>query len=83
MEPLLDVISVVPQEDCTLLLTFENNERRIMVPYLGKKPYLRLKNLPLFVKTRMISAAKAVCCSGCGWAAPCMWSARRKMNIWL
>ena len=52
MELLLDVISVLPQKDCTLLLTFENNEQRIfdMVPYLGKKPYLKLKNLPLFMK---------------------------------
>lgn len=52
LEPLLDVISVAPQKNGTLLLTFENSERRIfdMVPYLGKKPYLRLKNLPLFMK---------------------------------
>ncbi len=52
MQPLLDVISVAPQTDCTLLLTFENNERRIfdMVPYLEKKPFYRLKKLPLFMK---------------------------------
>jgi hypothetical protein len=54
MEPLLDVIRVVPQKDRTLLLTFENNEQRIfdMVPYLGKKPFLKLKNLPLFMKAK-------------------------------
>ncbi|WP_417912625.1 DUF2442 domain-containing protein [Candidatus Electronema sp. TJ] len=52
MQLLLDVISVAPQEDRSLLLTFENNERRIfdMVPLLEKKPFLKLKNLPLFMK---------------------------------
>lgn len=52
MELLLDVVSVMPQKDCTLLLTFENNERRIfdMAPYLERKPYLMLKNVPLFMK---------------------------------
>lgn len=57
MELLLDVVSVVPQKDCTLLLTFENNERRIldMVPYLEKKPFLKLKSLPLFMKARVES----------------------------
>jgi hypothetical protein len=54
MEPLLDVVSVVPHEDNTLLLTFENSEQRIfdMTPYLAKKPYLKLKNLPLFMKAK-------------------------------
>lgn len=54
MELLLDVIRVVPQEDRTLLLTFENNEQRIfdMVPYLEKKPFLKLKSLPLFMKAK-------------------------------
>ncbi|MDU9050154.1 MAG: DUF2442 domain-containing protein [Candidatus Electrothrix sp. Rat3] len=54
MELLLDVIRVVPQKDRTLLLTFENNEQRIfdMIPYLGKKPFLQLKKLPLFMKAK-------------------------------
>lgn len=52
MELLLDVVSVMPQENRTLLLTFENNERRIfdMAPYLERKPYLKLKSVPLFMK---------------------------------
>ena len=55
MELLLDVVSVVPHEDNTLLLTFENSEQRIfdMTPYLAKKPYTRLKNSPLFMKARV------------------------------
>uniref|UniRef100_UPI004056B3CF DUF2442 domain-containing protein n=1 Tax=Candidatus Electronema sp. TaxID=2698783 RepID=UPI004056B3CF len=52
MQLLLDVISIAPQKDRSLLLTFENNERRIfdMAPYLERKPYLMLKNVPLFMK---------------------------------
>ena len=39
MELLLDVISVVPREDHTLLLVFENQVERLfdMTPYLSKK----------------------------------------------
>ena len=49
---LLDVIDVTPQDDYHLLLVFENQERRIfnMEPYLHKKPFLSLKNFPLFMK---------------------------------
>ena len=52
MEILLDVISVEPQRNNTLLLVFENHEKRLfdMTPYLDKKPFIRLKNLPLFMK---------------------------------
>jgi hypothetical protein len=52
MEILLDVISVTPQDDRTLLLTFENQEKRSfdMKPYLVKAPFSILENLPLFMK---------------------------------
>jgi hypothetical protein len=52
METLLDVVSVVAQEDHTLLLVFENGEKRRfdMKPLLDKKPFCRLKDSPLFLK---------------------------------
>jgi len=52
MQTLLDVISVAAQEDYTLLLVFENGERRRfdMKPWLEKKPFSRLKDSPLFFK---------------------------------
>jgi len=52
METLLDVVSVVAHEDHTLLLVFENEEKRRfdMKPLLDKKPFRRLKDLPLFMK---------------------------------
>jgi hypothetical protein len=55
MEVLLDVISVVPREDNTLLLVFENKVERLfdMTPYLSKKPFIILNKLPLFMKARV------------------------------
>jgi hypothetical protein len=52
---LLDVISVVPQADHTLLLTFENNAQRIfdMAPHLDFKPYRKLQLVPLFMRARV------------------------------
>ncbi len=52
MEILLDVINVEPQKDNTLLLVFENQEKRLfdMNPYLEKKPFTKLKRIPLFMK---------------------------------
>jgi len=52
MNILLDVISVTPQDDLTLLLTFENQEKRRfdIKPYLKKTPFSVLGNLPLFMK---------------------------------
>jgi hypothetical protein len=52
MEALLDVVSVVAEQDYTLLLVFENGEkgRFDMKPWLDKKPFARLKDLPLFMK---------------------------------
>jgi len=52
MEILLDVVSVEPHKDNTLLLLFENQEKRLfdMTPYLDKKPFTKLKNSPLFMK---------------------------------
>lgn len=52
METLLDVISVEPHKDNTLVLVFENQEKRLfdMTPYLDKKPFTKLKGSPLFMK---------------------------------
>jgi hypothetical protein len=52
METLLDVIKVEPRLDYTLLLVFENQEKRIfdMKPYLDKKPFNKIKELVLFMK---------------------------------
>jgi len=52
MEILLDVVSVVAEKDHTLLIVFENGEKRRfdMKPLLDKKPFSRLKDLPLFMK---------------------------------
>ena len=55
MELLLDVIKVEPTKDKTLLLVFENQEKRVfdMNPYLEKKLFLKLKYLPLFMKAKV------------------------------
>jgi len=52
METLLDVISVEAHQDGTLLLVFENGEKRRfdMKPLLDQKPFSRLKDSPLFLK---------------------------------
>ncbi|MFH1777809.1 MAG: DUF2442 domain-containing protein [Candidatus Omnitrophota bacterium] len=52
MEKLLDVINVEPHKDNTLLLVFENQEKRLfdMTPYLDKKPFIKLKVSELFMK---------------------------------
>ena len=52
METLLDVVQVEPQADSTLLLVFENGQRRRldMKPLLHKKPFTKLRKLPLFLK---------------------------------
>lgn len=52
---LLDVVAVQPQPDFKLLLEFANGERRCfdMVPYLERKPYVRIKALPLFMRARI------------------------------
>ncbi len=52
MEMLIDVISVEPRKDNTLILIFENQEKRRfdMTPYLDKKPFIKLKGSPLFMK---------------------------------
>lgn len=51
MRGLLDVVRVEPRFDNTLLLTFENGERRVfdMSECLERKPFTRLKNSPLFL----------------------------------
>lgn len=52
MDTLLDVVSVKTHDDYTLELVFENGENRVfdMRPLLGKKPFVKLRNLPLFSK---------------------------------
>ena len=52
MEKLLDVITVEPRKDNTLLLVFENQKKRLfdMTPYLDKKPFTKLKVSELFMK---------------------------------
>jgi len=52
---LLDVVAVQPQPDYQLLLEFANGERRCfdMVPYLDRKPFVRIKTLPLFMLARI------------------------------
>jgi hypothetical protein len=56
MEMLLDVINVEPNKDSTLILVFENNEKRLfdMKPYLNEKPFTKLKSLPLFMKAKVM-----------------------------
>lgn len=46
MEELLDFIDVEPHEDNTLLLVFENQEKRLfdMTPYLDKKTIFSFNN---------------------------------------
>lgn len=52
METLLEVISVKTRVDYTLELVFENGEKRIfdMKPFFDKKPFVKLRNSPLFFK---------------------------------
>lgn len=52
MEILLDVLKVEPGPEYKLFLEFENGEKRIidMAPYMDKKPFVRLKDFPLFAQ---------------------------------
>lgn len=47
---LLDVVKVRTESNHILILEFENGEERQfdMLPYLEKKPFVRLKDSPLF-----------------------------------
>lgn len=55
METLLDVVEVKATADYLLYLTFENGEQKIfdMAPYLGKKPFSKLKGSLLFVLAKV------------------------------
>jgi len=55
MEPLLDIVTVEARDDYTLLLEFENGERRVfdMQPYLERKPFQGLKSLSLFMQAKV------------------------------
>lgn len=55
MEILLDVVSVQVGADYALFLEFENGEKRVfdMRPYLNKKPFIRIKDAPLFAQARV------------------------------
>jgi hypothetical protein len=52
---LLDVIKVEARPDYSLLLEFENGEKRVfdMTPYLEKRPFTALKASPLFAQARV------------------------------
>lgn len=52
MDILLDVVRVEAKSDYTLLLEFENGEKRVfdMAPLMGRKPFVQLKGSPLFTK---------------------------------
>lgn len=47
---LLDIVRVQPGPHYTLMLEFENGEKRRfnMEPYMEQKPWLRIKPAPLF-----------------------------------
>ena len=61
MKKLLDVVSVEPHIDNTLLLVFENQDKRLfdMTPYLDKKPFTKLKGSPLFMKATIVCGSVA------------------------
>lgn len=52
MDVLLDVVRVDARHDYTLLLEFENGEKRVfdMAPLMDKKPFVQLKGLDVFTK---------------------------------
>lgn len=52
MDRLLDVVRVDARPDYTLILEFENGEKRVfdMTPLMDKKPFVQLKGSPLFTK---------------------------------
>jgi hypothetical protein len=51
----IGVKEVVPQADYTLLLTFENNERKLfdVKPYLNKGVFQELKDFSMFQTARV------------------------------
>lgn len=51
MAHLMDVMAVRALPDYRLLLEFENGENRIfdMTPYLGRRPFVQLKDSRLFM----------------------------------
>ena len=51
MAHLMDVMAVRALPDYKLLLEFENGENRIfdMTPYLGRRPFVQLKDSRLFM----------------------------------
>jgi hypothetical protein len=52
MNALLDVVKVEAMPDYSLLLEFENGEKRVfdMSPLMDKKPFSQLKGTPLFTR---------------------------------
>ena len=53
------VKSVKPQEDYSLLLTFENGEKRLfdLKPYFEKPVFAQLKNISIFRTARVVSGS--------------------------
>jgi len=81
MEILLDVVSVEPHKDNTLLLVFENNEKRLfdMTPYLDEKPFTKLKNSPLFMKAT-VAYGTVVWPGNIDIAPETLWDCSKKHN---
>ena len=55
MQALLDVVKVEARPNYSLLLEFENHEKRLfdMAPYLDKRPFTPLKSLALFTQAKV------------------------------
>jgi hypothetical protein len=52
MDTLLDVVTVKVMSNYQLFLEFENGEKRVfdMSPFMGKKPFVELKDSPRFAQ---------------------------------
>ena len=55
MTELIDVVAVIAREDYSLDLEFENGVRRRFdaTPILGEKPFIRIRDLPVFLKAKV------------------------------
>jgi len=81
MKKLLDVIKVKPQKDYTLLLVFENQEKRLfdMKPYLDKKPFTKLKDFSLFMQAK-IAYGTVVWSGNIDIAPETLWDNSKRLN---
>lgn len=71
MEALLDVVKVEVCPEYILRLEFENGEKRIfdMSSYMDKRPFVRLKDFPLFAlaKASGASSQDSTSSMSCSW----------------